>query len=103
MIFTGDTDGNARLWDATTGQPIGGPLPHGGRKVNAVAFSPDGKLVLTGSSNKTAQLWDAVTGEMLKDLPKAHGAEIDSGYYSPDGRWAAVDDEAKHRLVPHLE
>ena len=38
----------ARLWDAATGQPIGTPMLHRTR-VEAVAFSPDGKTVLTGS------------------------------------------------------
>lgn len=39
--------GRARLWDAATGDPISPPLPHGGEdgRVNAVAYTKDGKLV----------------------------------------------------------
>ena len=36
--------------------------------VVAVAFSPDGKLVLTGSWDNTARLWDAATSRILATL-----------------------------------
>ena len=35
-----------------------------GRTVAAVAFSPDGKMILTGSADNTARLWDATTGAL---------------------------------------
>jgi WD40 repeat protein len=56
-VLTGSGDGTARLWDATTGQPLGPPMTHQG-SVYAVAFSPDGKSVLTGSGDRTARLWE---------------------------------------------
>jgi len=31
-------------------------------KVNALAWSPDGKSIASGSDDKTVQVWDAVTG-----------------------------------------
>ena len=43
-VLTGSDDKTARLWDASTGQPIGQPLTHQDA-VRAVAFSPDGKTV----------------------------------------------------------
>jgi WD40 repeat protein len=40
--------------------------------VNAVAFSPDGKLVLTGSHDKTARLWPVSSGtQALVETAKA--------------------------------
>ncbi len=52
--MTGSWDHTARLWDASTGKPIGPPLEHR-EWVWGVAFSPDGKTVITGS-------WDGTRG-----------------------------------------
>jgi WD40 repeat protein len=47
-----------RLWDVDTGRAHGAPLTGDTDAVNAVAFSPDGKLLATGSSDATGQLWN---------------------------------------------
>ena len=41
-------DRTAQLWEAATGRPRGGPMPHDGPVV-ALAFSPDSRIVLTGT------------------------------------------------------
>jgi WD40 repeat protein len=76
--------GEARLWDAATGQPRGDPLPHQGAVV-AVAFRPDGKTVLTGSTDRTARLWDAATGRQLGPS-LAHRDTVTSVAFRPDSR-----------------
>jgi hypothetical protein len=48
-----------RLWDVTTGKPLGEPL-RGHAEVRSVSFSPDGKTLATGSNIGTIRLWDAV-------------------------------------------
>ncbi len=45
------------------------------RQVSAVAFSPDGKIVVTGSDDTTVRCWDAATGEETKKL-EGHEAKI---------------------------
>jgi WD40 repeat protein len=58
------TRGEARLWSAATGQPVGLPLFHPGM-VHLVGFSPDGRTILTGSSDGTVRLWDVATTRPL--------------------------------------
>ena len=58
--LTGSADRTARLWDVSTGKPIGAPMNHQS-EVFAVAFSPNGKLILTASKDGEARLWDAAT------------------------------------------
>jgi WD40 repeat protein len=53
--------------------------------VNAVAFSPDGRIVLTGSLDG-ARLWDAASGKELHTL--RHNAAVNAMAFSPDGRTA---------------
>jgi WD40 repeat protein/serine/threonine protein kinase len=88
-VLTGSGDakarrGEARLWEAATGRPVGLPLPHEGA-VLAVAFSPDGKQVLTGSTDNTAQLWDAAAGVPLGP-PFRDRAWVKAVAFHPDGR-----------------
>ena len=56
MVLTASGDYTARLWDVTTGKPLGMPLRHP-VEVNAVTFSPDGQRILTGGSDRFARFW----------------------------------------------
>jgi WD40 repeat protein len=53
--------------------------------VEAVAFSPDGRLALTGSPDKTARLWDPTRGSPVGP-PLAHPHPVSVVAFSPDGR-----------------
>ncbi len=83
-VLTGSLDGTARVWDSTTGQPIGPIVTHGD-EVRSIAFSPDGRLVLTGGSDGKARAWVAATGQPATPAV-VHGAEIRFVAFSPDGR-----------------
>lgn len=78
-------------------------------RVNACAFSPDGRFILSGSSDNTLRLWDPATGMLLNTI-HMHSSVEDCGF-SPDGGrifsghqdnivgiWDAVTGEPLHIL-----
>jgi WD40 repeat protein/serine/threonine protein kinase/Tfp pilus assembly protein PilF len=83
QLLTGTTNGVARIWQATTGVPVGEPLRHGGW-VSHVEFSPDGRLAATASQDKTACVWDAATGQRIAEMKHEHGVRWAA--FSPDGQ-----------------
>ena len=56
--------------------------------VNAVAFSPNGKLVASASSDGTVRVWNAATGATTQTL-KGHTDWINAVAFSPDGKLVA--------------
>ncbi len=83
-VVTASEDETARLWDVTSGKPIGEPMKHEGR-VHSAQFSPDGQRVVTASVDKTARVWDAATGKPIGE-PMNHEDDVRSAQFSPDGR-----------------
>jgi WD40 repeat protein len=83
-VATGSRDGTARVWEPTTGQLIGEPLPHGNTWVSGVAFSPDGQTLLTGTHSGQVRLWDIATGKSLGE-PIAHSGWVWAVAYSSQG------------------
>jgi WD40 repeat protein/CHAT domain-containing protein/tetratricopeptide (TPR) repeat protein len=53
--------------------------------VEAVAFSPDGKLVASAGKDGTVVLWDAITGKEKHRL-EGHTDRVTSLSFSPDGK-----------------
>jgi WD40 repeat protein len=61
-IASGGGDRMVRIWDAATGQERL-HFRAASSRLNAIAFSPDGKRLATGSLNGPIGLWDAATGK----------------------------------------
>jgi WD40 repeat protein len=65
-IISGSNDKTLRLWDASTGTPIGQPMKGHEDAVISVAFSPDSKHIISGSNDRTLRLWDVSWGSWLQ-------------------------------------
>ena len=95
FILTGSDDGNACIWDATTGENI--LALHHDKAVNAVAWSPDGRRILTGSNDSTAYVWDATSGEKIRVL--THTKAVNAVVWSPDGEYILTGSEDSKATV----
>jgi WD40 repeat protein len=106
LLASGEDDGAILLWNVETGQKIGEPMrppkpsetPQGsvptpsptpsnlsGRKVNSLAFSPDGRLLASGNSDWGIRLWDVEKHEMVGEVC-GHEGGINSVAFSRDGK-----------------
>ena len=88
QIATGGEDGQVKIWQADTGEPVSAFTAHTSR-VSDLAFSPDGMRILSGGLDGAVYVWDARTGGTLFSLPSADGA-VFSVAYSPDGKRLAA-------------
>jgi WD40 repeat protein len=64
------------------------------RRINSIAFSPDGKTLATGDGDGSVSLWEVTTGQEVKRL-KGHTDVVTSVAYSPDGKMLALGSEDK--------
>jgi WD40 repeat protein len=71
-----------RAWRNLTARPWRErrPLSRHSGSVMAVAFSPDGRLVLTGSGDNTARLWEVASGKSVATLSAHTCHRSRSGY-----------------------
>jgi len=84
-----------QLWNMDSGEPHGPPLDLGVR-IDAILFSPDGKLLATTSKRGVAKLWDPNTGGQVGpvlqqgELVESHSyLTRRSAAFSPNGKLLA--------------
>ena len=73
------------------------PPPAHVNEVNALALTPDGKLLISGSHDNTVKLWSMPEGQWLATLP-IHPGDITGLAITPDGKTLATACAATLRL-----
>jgi roadblock/LC7 domain-containing protein len=83
------------------------------RRIAAVVFSPDGKLIASASHDKTVRLWDVASGQ-VRSILEGHRDKVNAVAFSPDGKlvapasydmtvklWGATSDQVRSTLDGH--
>ena len=86
-LFTGTSDGIARLWNLQSGKSVGVLRGHGD-SIAAVAISPGHEILATGSYDHSVKIWD-VGGVQLRRTLTGHKGAVTSVAFSPNGELLA--------------
>jgi WD40 repeat protein len=93
-LATIDRSGEARLWDAASGQTLFKLKAFDGNRIQpsntiGIAFSPDGSSLATAGGNDI-KIWDTKTGQATLALPLEDDKLAYAVAFSPDGKRLAV-------------
>jgi WD40 repeat protein/tetratricopeptide (TPR) repeat protein len=84
ILATASDNGDARLWNRSTGEELGIGLSHGSW-CYGVGFSPDGERLATACQNGTVRVWDLTAVRAPRLLLRDSGSVLDAAV-SPDGK-----------------
>ena len=89
MAFAEDGSGflRAQVWDVATRSRIAEVSGGDEGDAQAVALSPDGRIVAVGGYGRAVRLWDVRTGKLLHALDAGGAGSLE---FSRDGRTLAV-------------
>lgn len=89
----------ANLWNLDVGQTERHLRHHDElRRIDTVAFSPDGNVLATGGQSPFVHLWDVATGSEIGRLD--HGYSINTLAFSPDSQYLLVGSGSLPRALP---
>jgi len=79
--------GRMQIWDIQKGELLYAPKGHEGW-IEAIAFSPDSKIIASGGNDRVILLWNVQTGESLGGLEQMD--DLKSLAFSPNGKILAA-------------
>jgi len=79
--------GQLTLWDLHNDDTVTHLAGHD-QRIDALAFSPDHRLIATGAWDRAIKIWDCLSGRLVTTL-QGHAARVTALAFSPDGRWLA--------------
>ncbi|MGE0130210.1 MAG: caspase family protein [Blastocatellales bacterium] len=82
--FSGMFSYSIKLWDAAAGRELRSMAGHTAN-VQAIAFSPDGRLLASGGDDAVVKLWDTATGREIATLG-GHSLGVKALTFSSDGK-----------------
>ena len=85
-LLVGNEDGGVALWDARTGQQVGGTTSVAPDAVSQIAVSPDGRLFAVGAFDGTATLWDVRSRKRVGERFAVESGVIPAVAFEPGGR-----------------
>ncbi|MEO8426905.1 MAG: c-type cytochrome domain-containing protein [Verrucomicrobiota bacterium] len=98
-LVSGAADRSAIVWNANPKWTLERVLGTGGvdsplsDRVNAVRFSPDGRLLATGGGEPSRggeiKIWNVATGQLQQDFKNVHSDTVFGLDFSPDGKYLA--------------
>jgi WD40 repeat protein/tRNA A-37 threonylcarbamoyl transferase component Bud32 len=83
-LFASNSDRTIQLWNLTTGKQISTLTGHS-QKVNVVAISPNGKILVSGSDDYSIKVWNLATGKLIHTLA-GHSDSVHALVMARDGK-----------------
>lgn len=85
MLLLGLRNGQAKIWELSSGALLHDPFPRNSSRVLSVAFSPDNTSFVTGEYEpQGARLWNIITRSTIE--LKGHTNHVKAVAFSPDGK-----------------
>ncbi len=101
LVSGGGGEPTIRFWDVATGKPARPPLkPEAGVFGDAVALSPDGRILASAAEDGTITIWDVTSGSPLRTLRDRQNRDaVRTLAFSRDGKTLASTVHSRHAIT----